>query len=166
MDQPIIAFGKDDDSREAFDELRATLLKGGTQLVRTVGYQGGNVEAEVTWHERAGIWSLLDDKFMKNRFWCCFGVQNPNDVTSLDIAVEINPHLEGTTLRMAGAFARDVQGTVHLCHNGKIGGGRKGIGKSKFLCHYRGNLTEMAYRTGIVNVVDLGPIGSQELPNA
>ena len=164
MDQPIIAFGKDDDSREAFDVLRTTLLKGGTQIVRTVGYRGGNVKAKVTWHETARMWSLLDDEVVKNRSWCCFGVQNPNEVTSLDIAVEINPRMEGTDLRGAGAFARDVHGMVHLCHNGKIGGGRRGIGKSAFFRHYRGNWTEMAYGAKIVDVVDLGPIGSRELP--
>ena len=164
MDQPIIAFGKDDDSREAFDVLRTTLLRGGTRIVRTVGFPGDNVKAEVTWHETVRIWSLLDDEAVKNRFWCCFGVQNPNEVKSLDIAVEINPRMEGTDLRVAGAFARDVHGMVHLCHNGKIGGGRRGIGKSAFLRHYRGNLTGMAYGTRIVEVVDLGPISDRELP--
>ena len=160
----IVAFGKDDDSQESFDVLQTTLLKGGTQFRRTVGYRGGKVEAEVTWHASAGIWSLLDAGGVENRFWCCFGVQNPKDVKSLDIAVEINPRLEGTDLRVAGAFTRDVHGMVHLCHNGKIGGGKPGVGKSAFLSHYRGELTEMAYENRIVKVVDLGPISSRELP--
>ena len=159
----IVAFGTADNSRDAFDVLRTTLLKGGIQITRTVGYRGGNVEEEVTWHARAGIWSLLADR-LENRFWCCFGVQNPKDVESLDIAVEINPRLEGTDLRVAGAFARDAHGIVHLCHNGKIGGGRRGVGKSAFFRHYRGALTEMAYGARIVEVVDLGPISSRELP--
>ena len=159
----IVAFGEDDNSREAFDVLRTTLLKGGTQIRRTVGYRGGKVDAEVTWHARAGIWSLLDAG-MENRFWCCLGVQNPKDVKSLDIAVEINPRLEGTDLRVAGAFARDIHGMVHLCHNGKIGGGRQGVGKSAFFRHYRGELTGMAYATRIIEVVDLGPITSRKLP--
>ena len=161
----IVAFGKDDNSREAFGVLRATLLEGGTQIIATVGYQGNNVEAEVTWHEGAGFWSLLDDSLLKNRFWCCFGVQNPKDVRSLDIAVEINPRMNGTDLQVAGAFARDVHGMVHLCHNGKIGGGKPGVGKSAFFRHYRGGrFTEMAYRAKIVDVVDLGPISSREFP--
>lgn len=159
----IVAFGKDENSREAFDVLRNT-LEGGTKINRTVGYHGGKDERKVTWHARAGIWSLLDDRELENRFWCCFGVQNPKEVKSLDIAVEINPRLEGTDLRVAGAFARDVRGMVHLCHNGKIGGGRQGIGKSAFFCHYRGELTEMAYGARVVEVVDLGPISSRELP--
>lgn len=160
----LVAFGKDDDSREAFDVLRTTLSKGDIQVTRTVGYRDGNVEREVTWHAKAGIWSLLDDESLENRFWCCFGVQDPQDAKSLDIAVEINPRLEGTDLLVAGAFARDIHGTVHLCHNGKIGGGRQGIGKSAFLYHYRGRWTEMAYGDKIVEVVDLGPINSRNLP--
>lgn len=162
----IVAFGRDDDSRKSFEVLRATLLNGGTQIRRTVGYRGGNVEAEVTWHARAGIWSLLDAQAdgVEGRFWCCFGVQNPKDVRSLNIAVEINPRLEGTDLLVAGAFARDVHGMVHLCHNGKIGGGKRRVGKTAFFDRYRGELTEMAYKNRIVEVVDLGPVNSRELP--
>ena len=160
----IVAFGTDDDSRKAFDVLRTTLLKGGTQIRRTVGFRGGDVEREVTWHARAGMWSLLASDEAKNRFWCCFGVQNPKDVESLDIAVEINPRLEGTDLRGAGAFARDARGVIHLCHNGRIGGGKRGVGKTAFFNHYRSKLTEMSYGNRTVEVVDLGPIRSRRFP--
>ena len=160
----LAAFTEDDDSREAFDVLQTTLSKDGIQIERTVGYRGGNDEAKVTWHAKAGIWSLLDAELLETRFWCCFGVQNPQDVKSLDIAVEINPRREGTDLRVAGAFARDGDRTVHLCHNGKIGGGRRRVGKTAFFEHYCGELKEMAYGNKIVEVVDLGPISSRDIP--
>lgn len=160
----IVAFSNDDDSAEAFRVLRTTLLKGDAQFESTVGFHGGNIKTKVTWHSKAEIWSVLDDKQVKNRFWCCFGVQNPKGSKNLDIAVEVNPRKKGTDLRVGGAFARDVHGMVHLCHNGKIGGGRPGVGKSAFSDHYRGNLTEMVHRNETVEVVDLGPICSPNLP--
>ena len=160
----MIAFGKGDDSWTAFEELRTKMRQAGSQMRRTVGYPSGHVEKEVTWHAKEHVWSLLDSEETKSRFWCCFGVQNPKDVPSLDIAVEVNPRLEGTDLRVAGAFATDAHGVVHLCHNGRIGGGKPGVGKAAFIKYYRGNFTEMAYGNRIVPVVDLGPIRSPRLP--
>ena len=160
----LVAFDKKDSSAEAFGVLRTTLLRGGARIRRTVGFRGGAVETEVTWHGSAGIWTLLDPDEAKNRFWCCFGVQNPKEVKSLDIAVEVNPRLKGTDLRVAGAFARDVRGIVHLCHNGKIGGGKRGVGKRALFNHYRGEWAEMVYRDRIVDVVDLGSICDPRLP--
>ena len=160
----LVAFGKHDNSTEAFEVLRTTLVKRRPQITRPVGFRGGNLEKGVTWHARAGIWCLLDTEEVQNRFWCCFGVQDPEKEKSLEIAVEINPRLRGTDLLVGGAFALDVQGGVHLCHNGKIGGGRPGVGKTAFFDHYRDELTKMQYERGIVDVVDLGPISSPELP--
>ena len=78
--------------------------------------------------------------------------------------MEVNPRLEGTDLRVGGAFAKDVRGVVHLCHNGKIGGGKPGVGKMAFFDHYRGKTMEMSYKDRLVDVADLGPIDSRRLP--
>lgn len=159
----LVAFSKDDDSREAFDVLQNTLSKDGVQIERNVGDPGGNVDAKVTWHAEAGIWSLLDAEYLPTRFWCCCGVQNPNEVKSLDIAVEINQRREGTDLLVGGAFARDGDRRVHLCHNGKIGGGKRRVGRTAFFEHYGGELKKMTYGSKIADVVDLGFISSPEL---
>lgn len=160
----LTAFDIDDDSMGVFEALRAALLNDGPQIKRTVGFRGGYVEKMITWHSRVGMWSLLDPDEARNRFWCCFGVQNPKDVENLNITVEINPRLEGTDLQVAGAFTKDARGVVHLCHNGKIGGGKPGIGKTAFFQHYRGEIEKMSYKGGLVDVVDLGPIDSHRLP--
>ena len=161
----LLAFGVDDDARDAFEVLGTTLAKAGTAMEARVGYRGGFVDAEVTWHRSVQMWSLLIADQVDRRFWCCFGVEDPRKTASLDIAVEINPRHEGTDLLVAGAFAKDERGTVHLCHNGKIGGGQKGVGKSAFFRHYayRG-LEEMLHKDRLVDVVDLGPITSPRLP--
>ena len=67
---------------------------------------------------------------------------------------------------VAAAFAKDERGVVHLCHNGRIGGGQKGVGKSAFFRHYSdpGGLEAMLHKGTLVDVVDLGPITSPRLP--
>ena len=163
----LLAFGVDDDSHDAFDVLRTTLTKTGKAMEARVGYRGGSVATEVVWHRSVRMWSLLEaGRSANGKFWCCFGVEDPRKRGSLDIAVEINPRHEGTDLVVAAAFAKDERGVVHLCHNGKIGGGQKGVGKSAFFRHYSdpGGLEEMLYGARLVPVVDLGPITSSRLP--
>lgn len=154
----LLAFGAEDDARGAFSALRETLARAGEPVEARVGYKGGSVVAEVTWHRSVKMWSLLSEHQTERRFWCCFGLDDPNTTVNLDITVEINPRYQGTDLLVAGAFAKDTMGAVHLCHNGKIGGGRKGVGKSAFFRHCHGGYMEMVYPNGSARVVDLGPI--------
>ena len=160
----LTAFCIGDDSMGAFEALRAALLDDDQQFKHRVGFRGDNVVETITWHSRVHMWSLLKLNKGSKRFWCGFGVQNPKDVESLDIAVEINPRVKGTDLRVGGAFTKDTGGVVHLCHNGKIGGGKPGVGKTAFFDHYRGEIMKMSYKGGLVDVVDLGPIDSRRLP--
>ena len=161
----LLAFGVDDDAYDALDVLGATLAKSGTATEARVGYRGGFVDTEVTWDRAVQMWSLLElrDDLVEGRFWCCFGIDDPRSIASLNIVVEINPRHEGTDLVVGGAFAKDESGAVHLCHNGKMGGGRKGVGKSAFFRHYSGSLEKMLYKDRLVDVVDLGPITSPML---
>ena len=161
----LVAFGVEDDAHDAFEILDNTLARTGTPVATRVGFRGGFVDTEVTWHRTVHMWSLLRPEEADRRFWCCFGVGNPRETASLDIAVEINPRHEGTDLLVGGAFAKDERGAVHLCHNGKMAGGRPGVGKSAFFRHYsdvRG-LEKMLYNGRPVDVVDLGPIASPRL---
>ena len=160
----LTAFCRGDDSMGAFKALRAALLDNGPQFKHRVGFRGDNVDETITWHSKVHMWSLLKMNKGSKRFWCGFGVQNPKDVESLDIAVEVNPRLEGTDLQVGGAFTKDARGVVHLCHNGKIGGGKPGVGKTAFFDHYRGEIMEMSYNGRLVDVADLGPIDSRRLP--
>jgi hypothetical protein len=56
----------------------------------------------------------------------------------MNIVCEINPPKASIDRRCAGLFVRDADGVIYVTHSGKIGGGRKGIGKSAFLSNYRG----------------------------
>ena len=158
----LAAFGEQDDSHHAFATMSETLADGRV-FRRYVGGQGFSGEWDVTWHANVGMWSLLDPGDDLNRFWCCFGVEDPNAHQALNIAVEVNPSHTGTDGRVAGAFAWGPGGSVHLCHNGRIGGGRPGVGKKAFFAHYHGDLAKMAHRGQLVDVANLGPIDSPDL---
>lgn len=64
-----------------------------------------------------------------------FGVIHP-EPQALRIAVEVNIPVEGINHRIQGFFARDGQGTLHLMHTGRLGGGGDGVGGQAFPRHY------------------------------
>ena len=110
----------------------------------TIGYQGGNLQNEVYYNE--SLWYstlILKDDATIPRYWNAFGIGKREDGNQI-IVVEINPALEGVTKQVAGLFAIDeTTGDYFLLHRGKIGGGRKGIGKEAFKNWYRGKWVDV-----------------------
>lgn len=100
----------------------------------TLGYQGGGSEAMVYQVAPLNFWIAIADS--GNRYWNALGIGNPFKDGSTIIA-EINPPKTGIDRNIAGVFIEDKKGTVYLAHRGKIGGGRKGIGKRAFLDWYK-----------------------------
>ncbi|MGH8428528.1 MAG: HNH endonuclease [Gammaproteobacteria bacterium] len=79
------------------------------------------------------------------------------------IVTETNVALDGKSLRVAGLFAKDSDtGSIVLLHRGKVGGGRKGIGKTAFLSWYKGPTVSFIYTAKpdrpehAIKVADLG----------
>jgi hypothetical protein len=103
---------------------------------RGIGFPGGNMSLplfskgeEQLWF--ATEWLRIEAKIP--RFWNGFGLFDP-DRTLQNIVVELNIASDSNNEQVAGFFAKDsVTGQVYLMHSGKVGGGRKGIGKSAFL---------------------------------
>lgn len=153
------------DSARAFQEMKRVLRERGKRYWRIVGRRGGHDKVEMIWMKEEGIWSSL--KPIGTRYWCAFGLDNPKRLSHLNIAVEINPPLEGVNLRNGGMFALDDAGQVHICHIGAIGGGGKGVGKTAFWERYRGNSETVHIRTrnSSIPVVDLGPVTSKMFPS-
>src|ERR1035438_296348 len=54
----------------------------------------------------------------------------------VDITCEINPPTKGTDRRCGGVLLKDSGSGLYLAHSGKVGGGRKGVGKTNFLKGY------------------------------
>jgi hypothetical protein len=102
-----------------------------------LGHPGASTEAKVLWSGRLGIW-LYPGKTDEGRYWNAFGIGKPKIRTHIPITCEINFPVGGIDRRIGGALARDRKGRVYVVHRGRIGGGKKGIGKSLFADHYRG----------------------------
>lgn len=103
----------------------------------TLGHPGASEKARVAWSERLGIW-FFSRKVAGSRYWNAFGIGRPVVGAAIAITCEINFPLCGIDRRTGGAFAQDRAGQVFVVHRGKLGGGRKGIGKSLFEDRYRG----------------------------
>ncbi len=88
------------------------------------------------------------------RYWNSVG--RYQEGKSLQIIVELNIPTESNSKMVAGFFARDsITGELCLMHDGGVGGGQKGIGKSAFLSWSRAKLvpvfnSENEVREGII----------------
>jgi len=102
-----------------------------------LGHPGASIAAKVLWSNHLGIW-LFSGRTEGNRYWNAFGAIKPRINTHVPITCEINFPVSGIDRRIGGALARDRKGRIFIVHRGKIGGGKKGIGKSLFSDHYRG----------------------------
>jgi len=102
-----------------------------------LGHPGASTEAKVLWCSRLGIW-LFSGKTEEGRYWNTFGIGKPKKNAHISITCEINFPSSGIDRRIGGGLARDRRGRIFVVHRGKIGGGKKGIGKSLFADHYRG----------------------------
>lgn len=102
-----------------------------------LGHPGASTEAKVLWSGRLGIW-LYSGKTEEGRYWNAFGIGKPKKSAHISITCEINFPAGGIDRRIGGALARDRKGRIFVVHRGRIGGGKKGVGKSLFADHYRG----------------------------
>jgi len=149
------------ESRIAFHKLRSCLIAASRRFHRKVGWPGEHGEFTLYWHHDAGFWVVFGLEEL-SRYWCAYGTMDPNSHASVDITCEINPPTEGIDRRCGGVFLRDSGSGLYLAHSGKVGGGRKGIGKTSFLEQYSGSLEEIEWPDGVTaEVVLLGKIGGK-----
>lgn len=99
------------------------------------GPHGGYADT-VSYSKELGLWLLPKTK--RTRYWNSFGIGEPPEGSSVSIVAEINFPLSGVNRQIAAAFVKDETGNVFVVHNGRIGGGKRGVGKSLFLNNYRG----------------------------
>lgn len=129
--------------REAFVVVSTNLKKGTKPFKKQqVGWPGGSGKYTVYWRSKERIWSMLEPRQIENRYRVSFGTEQPPQPKSLSITCEMNPPFRKYNRRIAGAFLKDDVGVIYLAHSGKVGGGRKGIGKSAFQKYWRGENVE------------------------
>lgn len=120
--------------------------EGGVASTEIVGFPSGSIEERVYWRPDLGVWLCRHDKFngtTLNRIWLAYGMQEPGSVNGLSITVEINFPREGINRKVAGLLAARPGGALVVCHNGRLGGGKKGIGKAAFTSWYGGEPVEV-----------------------
>jgi 5-methylcytosine-specific restriction protein A len=114
------------------------------------GFRGGNHQGKLWGGER--IWfttvkitgegdPVTGKKDSTPRYWNAFGLEGDiGKSSSVNIAVEVNIPLQGNDRSVGGFFAKNnISKRTFLLHRGRIGGGRKGIGKGAFLGWYPDN---------------------------
>lgn len=130
------------DDESAIKKYRRQFIKSFKPLINekipvNLGHPGATVKAKVSWSDSLGIW-IFHEKISDSRYWHAFGAGKPIGASHIPITCEINIPLRGIDRRIGGAMAADRDGRVYVVHRGKIGGGKKGVGKSLFEDHYRG----------------------------
>ncbi|MFC1678656.1 hypothetical protein ACFL2T_00350 [Elusimicrobiota bacterium] len=131
-----------------------------------VGYQGGNDDIVAHWSEGLQFWSgfrTIDDEG-EGRYWNSLGTTRPRPGGQVPITCEINSPLSGINRFDAGAFATDDAGELYLLHRGRIGGGRKGVGKSLFFRHYNGKFVLVEDADRQTEIALVGHLDSPHLP--
>ncbi len=102
-----------------------------------LGHQGASFSAKVNWSKKLGIWTF-SQATKDVRYWNAFGTGKPQKAGNLPITAEINFPWTGIDRKTGAAFAQDEQNNIYVVHRGKIGGGKRGVGKSLFEENYRG----------------------------
>jgi hypothetical protein len=150
----------------AYGEMTQRLQARTQAFDRKIGYHSGYVEHEVHWHSGLGFWWLLNRTVANNRWWCCYGIEDPEHKDMLSITVETNSPFEGVNRRIGGLFVKDEAGRVYIAHSGKVGGGRPGIGKEAFWEAYGGEQVEtVRWPDGQESrAIVIAPVDSERLP--
>lgn len=115
------------------------------------------------WSTELGMWGIFE-KIEGSRYWNAFGLEKPKEGALRSILTEINFPLKGVDRRIARVFAKDESGRIFVCHSGKIGGGRPGIGKTLFKDNYRGKKVMISDGEREEEFALIGDINSPRLP--
>ena len=127
-----------------------------------VGYPGGNFEDTVRYSSDLDIWISVQN--LDTRFWNGFGIGRPTEGANNSLAGEINFPYEDIDRRIAGAFAQEDNGQILVLHRGKIGGGKKGIGKTFFTDNFRGDFVTAIDGDRETDFCLVGELNSQHFP--
>lgn len=126
-----------------------------------IGHQGDSFEETVHWCEDLGIWHCC--RRLESRYWNAFGIGEPRECSNLPITCEINIPLRGLNRHVAGIYLRDNTGNLYIGHRGKIGGGRRGIGKALFRENYAGEWVEIEDHDRLTDVALVATLDSDTL---
>src|SRR5579871_457592 len=156
------------DIARAQRRLESTIRRNFAKIaIKNIGYPGG-IRRDARLHTDGQYWFETHDrrrgKNERRLNW--FGYLRAG--SNVDITVEVNPPYEGINKRTGGFYAKDSDsGKVYLCHSGRLGGGKKGVGMNAFLAWSNPPLVDVFDSTGksrrgvlVLPVADTGAIRS------
>lgn len=131
----------------------------------TIGGVGWHKRRRVSWSSKLGIW--WSTYSLHNRYENAFGVQEPKFGTKYphDVTCVIDIPFRGINRRIGGAFAMDENGRIYLLHRGRIGGGRKGIGKFLFLQNFGGEWEKSQDGDAVTKLALIAALDSERFPH-
>lgn len=129
-----------------------------------IGYPSGSFRATVYYSSTLNIWWFFH-KNEKNTFINLFGIGKPVEGRNNNIVVQINYPAQGINRSYAGMLAKNHANGVFLLHDGGIGGGRKGIGKSLFFEKYQGEREIIKFKKKENKFAVIGQINSDRFVN-
>lgn len=141
-------------------------------VMRRLSAHSGSMSFPVLWCD-AGYWMHFGRVPRRghaegeDRPWICCGLEHPDDLTTLQVAVEINPP-ESDTRQNAGLLVRDIRGNLFLAHKGDLRGGAANVSAEDFAAHYRGGAREPVIwpngKEGAYFII--GPVGRPDIVDA
>jgi hypothetical protein len=134
-----------------------------TKIKCWVGFPAGSFEDIVYYSEEFDLWVSINK--MDNRFWNGFGIGKPLEGKNNSLIGEINFPFKNINRAIAGAFGKDDKGKIYLLHRGKIGGGKKGVGKQAFIENFRGDFIQAVDGDKETNFCFVGELNSKYLFN-
>lgn len=151
---------------KAISQLHAAVRQSakGVEYESVVGAPGGAGQSRITWLKDLAFWICIERYEQRgDRHWIAYGLENPGETNrALNIRVESSLPSAGQDRRIAGLVACDASGSLYLLHSGKIGGGKKGFGKTFFWERYKGERVSVAFDDGVREYALIGRIGARD----
>lgn len=135
-------------------------------IIARTGHKGNSFDKEVLYSKELDIWwdmGGFSEGKSGVRYWNAFGIGKPVPKRIANIICEINYPLEGINKRVAANWVQDGKDFL-LVHSGKIGGGRKGVGKMGFIENYNGVFEETDSSDLPKEVTVIGNLKDENLP--
>lgn len=159
---------QEQDIRNAAISLHKTVELGEFCGVRRVSFRGEARDAKVYYHKKYNLWVSYDfvDDIAPHRHWFSYGIWESADMKRFVPTCQTCMPEHGFDNRFGAAFASDAGGTVYLLHSGKIGGGKKGVGKTGFWQYYTTEAVEAILPSSqrSYEMACIGPVNSKNLP--
>ncbi len=146
---------------ECYDLFRSFLVKlRGEKMSVRLSYRASGMSVEVTWVSDFEFWYELGGSGSNS-----FGASRPSLTGSNAIACEMNFTSGRVDRRFGGVFAEGLDGTRYVLHRGRVGGGRKNVGKRGLVHSFIGRVVEFIDGENISIGFPVVTLGGRNFPS-